>query len=162
MPSHRWYPSIHTWLGLGGRPRSSTTMRGGAMRTTTSAASGLRASAPAKTNPINRLGNITRSPILKCRTTNESKRHVRPSSSPPNEGTTWTQLHRSSSFITARAWPRANAQHATSRLRGHRQNLHRSALFHWAASPARIPDKALESRAGRVGISHNGGNREVL
>jgi hypothetical protein len=35
------------------------------MRTTTSAASGLRASAPAKINPINRLGTITLSSFLK-------------------------------------------------------------------------------------------------
>jgi hypothetical protein len=40
-------------------------MRGGAMRTTTSAAAALKASAPAKTKPINRFKTISLLSLLK-------------------------------------------------------------------------------------------------
>jgi hypothetical protein len=49
---------IQTWVRLGGGPRLSTTTRGGAMRTITSA-DALKTIAPAKTNPINRFRTIT-------------------------------------------------------------------------------------------------------
>jgi hypothetical protein len=67
LPSQRWYPEIHTCSRLGGGPRLSTTTRGGAMRTRTSA-DAVKIMAPAKTNPINRFRTITLLSVLLQRT----------------------------------------------------------------------------------------------
>src|ERR1017187_8976140 len=67
-------------------PRVSITARGGPMRTTTSPAAALKVSAPAKTNPINRLKTIT--PLL------FSAPNCQPSSSPSEGVIENQQAHR--------------------------------------------------------------------
>jgi hypothetical protein len=81
------------------------------MRTTTSAASGLRASAPAKTNPINRLETITLSSFLK---------HQRSAAVATRK---WDHPHSYPSVDSARVWPQQITNTAQADWPGNRQSL---------------------------------------
>jgi hypothetical protein len=73
----------------------------------------------------------------------------------------WTYLQRSSSVSSARGWPRAITQYVISRLaRAPAKPAPKCTLLH--SSTVSIQPHPLGSRAGRAGISLNGGNQEVL
>jgi hypothetical protein len=106
----------------------------------------------------------TLSPIVSYQTTNQSKRQVRPSCSPPDEAMTREPLGHI--FTALRVLPvhvRGRAQTSNTSDAGYASTGKTCIEVHcfMRRLSGQNPDKALGSRAKRVGESLNGGNQDV-